>query len=97
MGYSLLKSEITGNWNWTISQMFNFNMEQNKRNSNRLRMVYIFHIILVVPVLLYANYNKKMHKQIEGMICMLGVLALLYHGYAYWRSETTGQWNWNWT
>ena len=29
-GYSLIKSEITGNWNWSMSQFFDFNLDQDK-------------------------------------------------------------------
>jgi len=97
MGYGLLKSEITGNWNWGLSNIFDFNMKQDRRNSARLRIVYIFHLLIIVPLLLYVNYNKNTNKQIEGMVCILGILALLYHGYSYWKSETEGQWNWNWS
>ena len=96
MGYSLLKSEITGNWNWSYSDIFNFKMKQDKKNSVRLRIVYLLHMIVVAPLLLYTNSSKKVVPRLDGAICILGILALLYHGYSYWRSETTGQWNWQW-
>ena len=96
MGYSLLKSEITGNWNWNYTQMLDFNMKQDKRNATRLRIVYLLHILIIVPLLLYIGKNKKTYPRIEGSMCILAVFALLYHGYSYWRSETTGQWNWLW-
>ena len=96
MGYSLLKSEITGNWNWKLSQILNFRMPQNKRNSTKLRSVYLFHIIIIVPLLWYVNANKKNNKRLGGIVCGLAAFALLYHGYSYWKSETEGNWNWNW-
>ena len=97
MGYSLLKSEITGNWNWDISHMFDFKMKQDKRNAMRLRIVYLFHLLIVAPLLLYiSRHNKKVDEKALGSICILGVLAFFYHGYSYWRSETTGEWNWMW-
>ena len=95
MGYSLLKSEITGNWNWNLSKLFDFNMKQDRNNATRLRIVYIFHIIIIVPLLLLINYSKKIQKQLQGALCILGIMALIYHGYSYWRSETSGQWNWD--
>ena len=96
MGYSLLKSEITGNWNWNYMDIFNFKMKQDKKNSVRLRIVYLLHIVVIAPLLLYLRSSKKTNIRAEGAICILGILALLYHGYSYWRSETTGQWNWQW-
>jgi hypothetical protein len=84
MGYSLLKSEITGNWNWNLSQIFDFNMKPNRRNSIRLRIIYMFHIIIIVPLLMFINYSNAIHKQLEVVFCILGIIALLYHGYSYW-------------
>lgn len=96
MGYSLLKSEITSNWNWTLKDMFNFRMKEDKKNSKRLRLVYLFHLLIITPVLLYfSRNNKKVDEKALGGICILGVSAFFYHGYSYWRSETTGEWNWN--
>ena len=97
MGYSLLKSEITGNWNWDLKHVFDFNMKQDKRNATRLRIVYLFHSLIVAPLLLYiGRHSKKVDEKALGSICILGVLAFFYHGYSYWRSETTGEWNWMW-
>ena len=91
-GFSLLKSEITGNWNWNLSNAFNFNLKKDNKNSKQLRIVYLLHILLVAPLLLYNS--NKINKKSLGAVCILGVSALLYHGYAYWVSETTGKWNW---
>jgi len=96
MGYSLLKSEVTRNWNWSLKDMFNFRMKEDKKNSKRLRLVYLFHLLIITPVLLYfSRNNKKVDEKVLGGICILGVSAFFYHGYSYWRSETTGEWNWN--
>ena len=91
MGYSLLKSEITGDWNWGYSDTFNFDKKQQQNNSSRLRLVYIFHIITVVPLLIYYSSDNQ---QVSGALCSMGLLALMYHGYSYNRSVTSGQWNW---
>lgn len=95
MGYSLLKSEITGNWNWKYSNMFNFNMKKNKQNATRLRIVYWLHIIIIIPLLLSSDKSVTDNK-IKGGFCLLGIIAVLYHGYTLWRSEKIGKWDWFW-
>jgi len=95
-GFSLVKSELTSNWNWSLSDALDFNLKPDKRNAPRLRTVYLFHVLIVAPLLLYigTHNKKKIDPRALGAVCSLGVLALFYNGYSYWRSETTGQWNW---
>ena len=95
-GLSLVKSELSGNWNWSLSDALDFNLKPDKRNASRLRTVYMFHVLVIAPLLLYiGTHNKKnVDPRALGAVCSLGVLALFYNGYSYWRSETTGQWNW---
>ena len=103
-GYSLIKSEITGNWNWNLSKVFNFNLKKDDKNATRLRIVYLIHLLVVAPLLLYIAFNNNeynywnpnINKGSLIALCSLGIWALIYHGYSYWRSETTGQWNWSW-
>jgi hypothetical protein len=45
-----------------------------------LRRVYLFHIIAVVPVLLYIGYSgNKSNKKIYPVLLSLGIMALFYH------------------
>lgn len=94
-GLSLLKSEMTGNWNWKLSSILNYKESEDPKNSKRLRLVYLLHLLIIAPILYYACQKGKNNQQVLGMLCILGILALFYHGYSYWRSETTGQWNWS--
>ena len=46
-----------------------------------LVMVYMFHLLFVVPLVLFiAIYGKKSPKSIFYVLLALGILTLLYHG-----------------
>lgn len=46
-----------------------------------LKRVYAFHVILVAPLLIYLGIKgKESNEKIFGLVLILGVLALTYHG-----------------
>jgi len=49
----------------------------------------------VAPFFLYLGRFKRFNKELLKFVLATGLLVLFYHGYAYWKSETTGKWNWN--
>lgn len=64
-------------------------------NSGYLQKVYLFHILVVAPTLLYFGLTK--HTPRWQIPAVVGGLALLYHLYSLVYSKATGKWNWNWT
>jgi len=47
-----------------------------------LHRVYLFHVLAVVPVLLYVGYyGKKVNAKIFPVVMAMGLMALLYHGF----------------
>lgn len=50
-------------------------------NLNKI-MIYLFHILMVVPLLLYiVYYKKKIHPSIYPVVGSLAAFTLAYHGY----------------
>jgi hypothetical protein len=90
IGYILLKSEITGNWNVNLSNIVDFKIDQDRRNSKKLRLMYIFDIIIIVPVLLFITFKKKTYKHSSSFMGALILLILLYNGLYYGKSKMTG-------
>jgi hypothetical protein len=47
-----------------------------------LRHVYLFHIVAIVPILLYVGYyGKQSNKKIFPVVLSIGIIAFIYHGF----------------
>ena len=49
---------------------------------NKRQLVYLVHIILIGPLLIYIGYNKNnTHKNIFDLVLIIGIIVILYHLY----------------
>ena len=57
------------------------NLSANQEQEYLYR-VYLFHAIVIAPVLLYAGYyGKRANEKIFPVILVVGLMALVYHGF----------------
>lgn len=46
------------------------------------QIIYLIHILLVGPLLIYIGYYKQnTHKTVFDVILIIGIVVVLYHGY----------------
>ena len=46
------------------------------------QMIYLIHILLVGPLLIYIGYFKQnTHKTVFDILLIIGIVVVLYHGY----------------
>lgn len=63
-------------------------------NSNYLSKVYLFHILLISPILIYLGFINKNKNYLKYSLLFLGGFALVYHGGSLLYSKQTDNWNW---
>jgi len=71
--------------------------KKNKPNVSKdqeqeyLKRVYLFHVLAVAPILLYAGYyGQKANPKIFPVVFYTGLIALVYHGFRiFYKRETS--------
>lgn len=100
-GFSLLYSKTTGNWNWNWGGKSPVGAKyEDIGNKAWLTKVYWLHLLMGL-VFAWLGYQYWFHNRVPdnllGTIGGFGIMALIYHGYAWLRSELTKDWTWTWT
>lgn len=61
-----------------------------------LIVVYLMHILLITPVMIYASSNKC-NDHVRKFLGYMGWTGLIYHSIALAYSLFSGSWSWNWS
>ena len=64
-------------------------VEENKNEQNNLLVIYLFHIIFVVPLLSYVGYyGYKSNNKVWLPLLILSLFLFTYHGFRYFYPRT---------